>query len=335
MIRHAALIVAAAVLFLLGTGGSASAAIYRWVDNDGVVNYSDSPGRFEAYQRQVNPERAGPLTEPMPQRSAPADPPGVSTPVERTSLSRIESITVEVMRLSGLDVQVGLVAAMIHGEFEKWRMLGFRPPAGSEHMVARRFNADMLRGNVYQSLARHLGQPQSGVLLTWLRSPLSQRIVAHENASSTADGLSELADFINQLPSAPPTPARLALIHRLERAGEVTDSSAAVAAAAVVALRRTVMPLVSPGVMAQGGLDAQPGSPAIDEGYRLRIMTSLLFTYRDLSDAELGRYVTVLESPTGRWFSQITRQAFLASLETPDPRERPGAATAAGNRKAR
>ena len=329
MIRHAALIVAAA-LFLLGTGGSASAAIYRWVDNDGVVNYSDNPWRFEAYQRQVNPEQAGPLAEPKPQRSAPADPADVSTRVEGVGLSRIESITVEVMRLSGLDVQVGLVAAMIHGEFEKWRMLGFRPPAGAENMVARRFNADMLRGNMYQSLARHLGQSQTGVLLTWLRSSLSQRIVALENASSTADGLSELAGFINQLPSAPPAPARLALIHRLERAGEVTDSAATVAAAAVVALRRTVTPFVSRGVLDQGGLERQP---AIDESYRFRIMTSLLFTYRDLSDAELGRYVIFLESPTGRWFSQITRQAFLASLENPDPRERPD--TAAANRKAR
>jgi len=331
MKRRSALI-AAVGLFVLGTGGSASAAIYRWVDSDGVINYSDNRSRFEAHQRQANPEQTGEVAEPKPQRSAPADPTDLSKPVEGAGLSRIESITVEVMRLSGLDVQVGLVAAMIRGEFEKWRMLGFRPPAGAENMVVRRFNADMLRGSMYQSLARHLGQLQTGMLLTWLRSPLSQRIVALENASSTADGPSELAGFINQLPSAPPLPARLALIHRLERAGEVTDSSATVAAAAVVALRRTVTPFASRGVLDQGGLDRPP---AIDESYRFRIMTSLLFTYRDLSDAELGRYVTFLESSTGRWFSQITRQAFLASLETPDPRERQGAATAAGNRKTR
>jgi hypothetical protein len=63
-------------------------------------------------------------------------------------------------------------------------------------------------------------------------------------------------------------------------------------------------------------------------------MTSLLFTYRDLSDAELARYVTVLESPSGRWFTQVVRAAFLASLEPPGSRERPGTVTA-GKRKSR
>jgi len=188
---------------------------------------------------------------------------------------------------------------------------------------------------MHQSLARHLDQERARLLLAWLRSPLSQRIVALESASSSADRQNELAAFVNQLPSTPPSATRLALIHRLERAGEVTDSSATVAAAAVAALRRTVTPLVSRGVMTKDGADGQQASSAVDEGYRLRIMTSLLFTYRDLRDADLGRYVSVLESPTGRWFTQVSRSAFLASLETLDERERLRANTTAGQRRAR
>jgi hypothetical protein len=55
-------------------------------------------------------------------------------------------------------------------------------------------------------------------------------------------------------------------------------------------------------------------------------MVSLLFTYRDLSDADLGRYVSFLESPTGRWFTRIVQSAFLTSL---DPFDQPKPARAA------
>jgi len=325
---------ALALLVLLSAPDQGSAAIYRWVDSDGVINYSDNVYRFEAHQRHVNPQHVGPAADSKPQRSLPAEAPDVPKVLEGTGPARLESVTVEVMRLSGIDVQVAQVAAIIQGEFERWISFGVQPPPGAASLVAQRFNADMLRGNMHQSLTRYLGQPQAAILLSWLRSPLSQRIVALEGASSTADGLAQLAGFINRLPSTSPTPTRLALIHRLERAGEVTESSATVAVAAVAALRGIMAPLVPPSLLGRLGLDEQAAGPAIDEGYRLRIMTSLLFTYRDLSDAELARYVTFLEAPSRRWFTQVVRAAFLASLEPSGPRERPGSVTAR-NRKTR
>ena len=112
----------------------------------------------------------------------------------------------------------------------------------------------------------------------------------------------------------------------------MTQGSASVMAAAGAALRRTVGPFVSPSGMAQRDIDGQQVNPAIDESSRLRIMMSLLFTYSSLSDAELGRYVAVLESPTGRWFTQISHSAFLASLGPLDQPKRTGAVTAAGRR---
>jgi len=334
MIRHAGLIILAGAL-LLGTGGPAAAATYRWIDDDGVINLSNDPMRYEAYRKRANLDQAAAGPPPQSQGSLSGDSPDVSKPVEGAGLRRTENVTTEVMRLSGLDYQVDLMAMVIQAEFERWRHLGFRPAGGAANVVARTFSPETLRGNMHQSLAQHLDQERTRLLLAWLRSPLSQRIVALESASPSADRENELAAFVNQLPSTPPTAARLALIHRLERAGEVTDSSATVAAAAVAALRRAVAPFVSPGAMARDGADGQPASPTIDEGYRLRIMTSLLFTYRDLRDADLGRYVSVLESPTGRWFTQVSRSAFLASLDTPNPRERPRVDATAGQRRAR
>ena len=43
---------------LLTTSGSAVAAIYRWVDEDDVVVFTDDPWQFESYRRQRSQDGA-------------------------------------------------------------------------------------------------------------------------------------------------------------------------------------------------------------------------------------------------------------------------------------
>lgn len=330
--RRAPFRMVAAAALLLGTIRPAAAATYRWIDEDGVINLTNNQARFEAYQRRANPSHHGLVTEPPPRSSASRAHADTPTARESADLRRRESVTTEVMRLSGLDFQMTLLAMMVRGEFERWRSSGFRPAGAAVGIVTQAFNADTLRGNMHQFLARSLDHERADTLLAWLRTPLSLRIVSLEIASSTLERQQDLVSFINQLPSSPPPPARLTLIHRLERAGDVTRSSAIVMTAAAAALRRTLGPFGAPAGPAPDDTDGQQVGPTIDESYRLRTMLSLLFTYDDLSDAELGRYVAVLESPSGRWFTQLSRSAFLAALEPLEQPKRTGIVTAAGKR---
>ena len=331
MMRASSRIIAAGAL-LLGTTCPASAETYRWVDDDGVVHLSNSAARLEALRRRSSPDEVPAVAEPQPRSSSFVSPSEMSKPKEGTGLGRVDSVTTEVMRLAGLAFQAEQLAMMVQGEFERLRSLGFRPGGGAATIVAQTFSPDTLRSNMQGSLARSLDQERTRILLAWLRTPLSQRIVALESASVTADHQVQMISFINQLPSTPPVPARLTLIHRLERAGDVAQGSAVVMAAAGAALRRTLRPFLAPAGIAQRDVDGQPISSTLDENYRLRIMLSLLFTYRELSDAELGRYVDVLESPTGRWFTEVSHSAFLASLEPLEQPKQTGVVTSAGRR---
>jgi hypothetical protein len=303
-----------AAALVLGTICPATAATYRWIDDDGVVHLSNSQATMERSRRRAIPDQGGPVPEPPPQGST-ATPSEISRFKERAELRRMESVTTEVIRLSGLTVQVDLLAMMILGEFDRLRSLGLQPAAGATPVVAETFGAEPMRRNMQEALSRLLDPERTRTLLAWLRAPLSQRIVAFECVLPTAERQTELIDFVNQLPSRPPSPTRLMLIHRLERATDATEGSAVVLAAAGAALRKALRPFVSPAVMAQPEKGGSKASPMVDENARFRTMVSLLFTYRDLSDADLGRYVSFLESPTGRWFTRIVQSAFLTSLD--------------------
>ncbi len=239
MMRASSQIFAAGAL-LLGTICPAAAETYRWVDDDGVVHLSNSSARFETHQRRASPDRAVAARESQPRSSASGAPSDSSKPKESAGVGRMDNVTTEVMRLSGLDFQAEFLGLMVQGEFERLRSLGFRPGGGATTIITQTFSPDTLRSNMHRSLARSLDQERIGTLLAWLRTPLSQRIVSLESAAATADHQMQMISFINQLPSTPRAPARLTLIHRLERAGDVAQSSAIVMAAAGAALRRTL-----------------------------------------------------------------------------------------------
>lgn len=294
---RATLRIAVGGLVLMSALRPAEAANYRWVDDDGVIH----------------------LTNRAPDRPAPAPdarvlaPSGASKPRD-TGNRRTESAATEVMRLSGLDAQADLLAATIRGEFERRLRAGFTPAAGTATVVADVFSANGLRESMHQALARSLDGERARAVLAWLRGALSQRIVASETTWPTAERQVELTAFVNDLTTRPPSAARLALIQRLERARDVEQGSALVLAAAGIALDRS---------LASSSAGSPTAAPA-DENARFRTMTSLHFTYQELSDVELARYVGFLESPTGRWFTSVTRAAVLASLRPLGDPGRPG-----------
>jgi hypothetical protein len=135
--------------------------------------------------------------------------------------------------------------------------------------------------------------------------------------------------FVDALPSAPPPAARVALLHRVERAADVSLNSVAVVDAVRIAVRQSLGPVADPASAGQGG--PAPFRLPVGEEHRLRVLLSMLFAYRDVSDIDLGRYAAFLESPSGRWLTRVTHQALLAALaaDAPSPPSRPGRVTPA------
>ena len=282
-----------------------------------MVVFTDNPWQFEIYRRQLNEEaeRHSP-SSPRDSRKEPA-----AWPRDEAARSpRILSITQEVIHLAGMDEQIQILTAIAQSEIDQlsWR---FRWSGAVRARLAKTFDPGTLRQGMSHALARRLDPVRTATLLTWLRSPLSRRIVALESAPTTAARAAAMTQFINQLPSAPPNPPRLALMHRVARASQAVEATAVVLATTGAALRRALPQLTT---SAAGAGERDEVDPEVDEMLRFRTMTALLFTYQDLRDDELGRYATFLESPVGRWFTRVSRDALLDSLMPPRD-QKPGA----------
>jgi hypothetical protein len=293
--------------------GPADATIYRWVDEDGVVIFSDHPWQYESYRRLMADEATGATRRTTTATAGrPSEAPS-AVKTERPRPQSSDSAADEVMRLSGMDVQMELLSLMMQTEFERWRSRLPQIEAARE-AVARRLSGDALRAGARRALVQSLDAEHTGLLLAWLRSPLSERMVAMENAASSTERLAEHVHFINQLPESPPSSRRLALLHRLERAEETTPTTLAVIDAAMDGLREAVAPFAPRGTLVRRGHAEVNGATASDEALRFRTMTTLLYTYRNLRDFELERFVSFMESSTGRWFTRVGRTALLEAL---------------------
>ena len=154
-----------------------------------------------------------------------------------------------------------------------------------------------------RGVAARLGEPDAGEALTWLRSPLSRRVLDVENQADSPGRQEEAQEFLATLPETPPDPARLALIARLGRAMRLTYLHQAYFEAFERDLVRNMWKFLTPagrdGSMRpcrapSDGWLAWSGSPSTP-------WWNLLTTYRPLSEAELEELVTFSESPAGAW----------------------------------
>ena len=300
---------------LLAASGVAEGALIRLVDDDGVVIYTDNPWQFDTFRRQQGGGSISAASAAPTGNTRTEDPPSRDVPAAARS-AKVESAAEEVFRLSGLGAQVEILSALAQDDFERLPGQSWRTDAMRDN-VAAIFSADRLRVEILAGLRRRLEPDRTRSVLAWLRSPLARRIVRLESLPPSPDRAAEEAAYVNQLPATPPPAARLALIHRVERATEATETTAVVMSATIAALRRAVIPL-SGGSVPGSVAELEAMDLGANELLRFRTVTAFLFIYRELSDADLARYAAFLESPTGRWFTSITRMAILESIRPPE-----------------
>ena len=239
-----------AVALMLGAISPAAAASYRWIDDDGVVHLSNSQAHVETSRRPRQP--------------------GSSRRRSRAATARLDGHALGDLQVQGESGASpdGKRHDRGHAPLRSHRPdrpprhddpRRVRPPAQPRSPAGRRGHshgrANVRRGaaagSMQEALSRSLDPERT-------RAPpgLAARaaLPAHRRSRVRAahGGTADRADRFRQSASLEtPSPTRLMLIHRLERATDATEGSAVVLAAAGAALRKALRPFVSPAVMAQ------------------------------------------------------------------------------------
>lgn len=225
----------------------------------------------------------------------------------------------ELMHKSGLWTQLGQSQQQIRSGAEQAQAqakAGKGGKAFSEDDFARLVAAmnsayapEKLRSAMARELEAHLSAEDEGVVLEWLSSALGRRLTKIEEESG------ELEKSLAAEREAPvffatvPAP-RVEMFKRMIaaiRMGEATASMVINMTTAIGFGMAMSNPTEEPAALAQKIRDRmEPQRAAMAQAFDARAVRSFAYVYRELSDAEVEKYVAFSESPVGRRYHEAS-----------------------------
>ena len=187
------------------------------------------------------------------------------------------------------------------------------PPAVFQALVDnsnQRFEARAVDRRAEAQLRANLRDPAPA--LTFFQSPLGRKVVAAELLATRRD---QLAKNAKGLPKIQASDNRLLIIGHPAQALPAREAGAevslAIAGVAADSLSQMIPGLLGGG-QAQGLLDGQ--RQRLMEQIGADLNNTLLYVYRDLSDAELEEFATFAESTEGQAYYKAALSAIRAGL---------------------
>lgn len=229
---------------------------------------------------------------------------GPAPRLERPSKATSAAVD-ELLELAGLRAQLEALAEGVRAQL-RVMPAGLDAPDRAEvdRIVARHFDAGMLRARIRLELARHADPAKLAAALAWYRSPLGRRIARAEVAAISA-GRGEVPW---------PSDARLALLERLDERGGASETALDVAMALARSLARAAEAFRPAHLrLTSDQLEERIALARIQALAPIRIacLQNMLFAYRGLGDAEIAEYVRFVESPAGRWHAETLNRALV------------------------
>lgn len=292
------------VFGLVLTAVEAPGGTYRWVDKNGNVTYSDQPpppGQTAPASGAVTPSR-------------PASP-NATVPPRRP----VHPAAEELLELAGLRDQMS--AAALQAREQIHQSLGQLEPRdlrGVEAVTAQTLGPERIFADVVGEFSQLVDDTKVPAVRAWYLSPLARQITDLEvRVSSLPDRERKLTAFIAEWRVKPPTPARVALIQRLDAASGATELAVDMVVGVTQAIVRVADPHLPPERrLKPGQLEAQARQIRLYalEPLRHGNAVGMLYCYRDLADHDLARYAHFLETEAGAWFGSAVRWSLVRVL---------------------
>jgi len=270
-------------LVALPMGSLAEAKTYRWVNDQGIVTYSDQPPQV----RPVEGDR--------------------------------EALITEALEISGTKHALETIPAHIRAQLDV-RQTPIKPEEKARvvKILGDAFRPDVLYGAVRAAFKANYDPSRMGFVIGQLRTPLFRKVAALEVAASEPGAKQDLERFAIGLQGDVPKPARVALVQRYEASMRSAELQIEMGVVAFRAVSRSLEPVLPS--------EKRPTAREMDSAERtLRAkqdslvrdaLVRWLYTFRSLTDEELGEYVAFAETDAGRWFVTTQRKGLLDAMRT-------------------
>lgn len=208
------------------------------------------------------------------------------------------------MEASGINHSVTQMLPSVLGTFDAVQQQQSLPAyihAALRDAAMQGFQTAVMLEKVRARLAT-LNEKQIDDTLAWLGTPLGRRITGLENAASDAAAMPKLMAFMEELQKRPAPAPRLRLIQELIRAtggvdmaNNVTEATAMATALGINAAQPRQQQAPAETIRKQ----VKASIPQMQKQTEQMMTSTMLYTYRPLSDKEIETYINFANSASG------------------------------------
>ena len=225
------------------------------------------------------------------------------------------------MLKSGMEKQIEQMPQLLQSELDQQQANAGGIPKEEfqrfSNITRSAFDAKAIHASVQAYIQANLSEKDMKDVLKWLESPLGAKITKLEEAASTAKAYEEMQAIGPKLLQENQGSARMDRLMKLDQAVGVTRSSVntimniqlamiTAMSAAMEADKRPTFEDVQEAV--------KRNQPQMHAAMSRMVQIQFLYSYRDLSDKEIDRYIRFAESMPGQRYHDVSIRALDEAL---------------------
>jgi hypothetical protein len=183
--------------------------------------------------------------------------------------------------------------------------------------VHQAFAIDRFKKTIIEEIKETMTNKDLDKVMAWLESSLGKKCTQLEEAASTPEAFSEIQKLATQVQKSPPAEDRVDILKKLDAAVKATETNVEIAmntqlAVAVAIVASLPLEQQAPIDVIVAGLEKT--RPQIEAIMRSQTLLFALYTYQDLTNTELEKYIAFATSPAGTKYHTSTISGFKKAL---------------------
>lgn len=220
------------------------------------------------------------------------------------------------------DIVAQYPAMMSQGIRQGLKQSGRIPPFAADsigHVVSSSYNAAEIQAQIVSGLEASLSDQQLQTVMEWYETPVAKKIGEAEVAASRPEAWAEIQAKAPELNRQFRGSERAGMFDRFDKASRATESAVDTSIAVQLGLASALSALKGDNAASYDQMKRQiEGQRGVLEGMvSQQVYDSYLFTYRDISAAELDLYIQFLESDAGSQFSRVVTNSIQQAITDP------------------